>query len=303
MDRYERFRRAAIDRGIPDDEVDKFADQLRFAIWAGACGADEEVVGQAGGLPRLPVGMGWPGSEIGSPLPFIASVDCAALPRAEGLPLPADGSLLFFLHHEEDHEGGSFTGQSGFAQALYVPAGTETVVAPVPPDHDSARVFNEDIPFLAPERRLTAWVEAVLPEWMEEEEEELEFASDAVKQLLDELKHLDELCELVDELWPPRRGSWFRIGGYCVEIGGDDPPWTQMAHANVKKRLEAHPDLPRSERSRLQDEEEHRLVREWVPLAQFRTGSDYYYGCFLISLDDLAAKRFDRVRSFTMFTE
>jgi hypothetical protein len=30
------------------------------------------------------------------PLPFIASFDCAALPRVEDLPLPADGSLLFF---------------------------------------------------------------------------------------------------------------------------------------------------------------------------------------------------------------
>lgn len=301
MDRYEQFRRAAIDRGIPDDEVDKFADQLRFAIWAGACDADEEVVGQGGGLPRLPVGMGWPGSEIGSPLPFIASVDCAALPRAEGLPLPADGSLLFFLHHEEDHEGASFTGQSGFALALYVPAGTETVVAPPPPDHDSATFFNEDIPFLTPEHRLTAWVEAVLPEWIEDEDVEPE--SDAAKQLLDELEHLDELCELVDELWPPRQGSWFRMGGYCMEIGGADPPWTQMAYANLKKRFEAEPDLPRPERSRLQREEEGRLIREWVPLAQFPTESDVYYGCFLISLDDLAAKRFEKTRSFTMFTE
>ncbi|HUQ55244.1 DUF1963 domain-containing protein [Lentzea sp.] len=55
-------------------------------------------MGQGGGLPRLPVGVGWPGTS----LPFIASVDCAALPRAEGLPLPEDGSLLFFLHHEHD---------------------------------------------------------------------------------------------------------------------------------------------------------------------------------------------------------
>ncbi|WP_189222452.1 DUF1963 domain-containing protein [Saccharothrix coeruleofusca] len=302
MDRYERFRRAAIDRGIPDDEVDKFADQLRFAIWLGTCDADEEVVGQDGGLPRLPVGMGWPGSEIGSPLPFIASVDCAALPRAEGLPLPVDGSLLFFLHHEEDHEGAAFTGQSGFAQVLYVPAGTETVVASPPPDHDSANFFCEDIPFLLPEHRLTAWVEAVLPDWLDDEEE-AEFASDAAKQLLDELKHLDQLCALVDELWPPRKGSWFHIGGYCAEIGGADPPWTLMAHANLKKRFEAEPDLPRAERIRLRQEEERRLIREWVPLAQFPTESDVYYGCFLISSDDLAAKRFERTRSFTMFTE
>lgn len=301
MDRYERFRRAAVDRGIPDDEVDEFAGQLRFAIRLSACGADEEAAGQDGGLPRLPVGVGWPGGEIGFPLPFIASVDCAALPRAEGLPLPADGSLLFFLHHEEDHEGGSHTGQSGFAQALYVPAGAETVVASPPPGHDSTRFFHEDIPFLLPERRLTAWVEAELPEWIEERD--VEFESDVVKRLFDDLEHIDELCELVDDLWPSRRGATFRMGGYCVEIGGQDPPWTRMAHANLKKRFEAHPDLPRSERSRLRREEECRLVREWVPLAQFLTESDFYHGCFLIGCDDLAAKRFDRMRSFTMFTE
>ncbi|MBB5960752.1 hypothetical protein FHS29_007380 [Saccharothrix tamanrassetensis] len=49
--------------------------------------------------------------------------------------------------------------------------------------------------------------------------------------------------------------------------------------------------------------EKYRLTREWVPLAQFPTGSQYHYGCFLIGRDDLADKRFDRTLSFTMFTE
>ncbi|MFT7841087.1 hypothetical protein Q5530_33545, partial [Saccharothrix sp. BKS2] len=49
MDRYGQFRRAAIDRDIPDDEVDKFADQLRFAVWAGVGSSDGEVVGHRGG--------------------------------------------------------------------------------------------------------------------------------------------------------------------------------------------------------------------------------------------------------------
>ncbi|MFC6093698.1 hypothetical protein [Saccharothrix lopnurensis] len=58
-----------------------------------------------------------------------------------------------------------------------------------------------------------------------------------MKQLSEELEHIDELCELVDELWPvPDRGSVLRIGGYCVEIGGRDAPWTQMASANLAKR-------------------------------------------------------------------
>ncbi|WP_344042876.1 DUF1963 domain-containing protein [Saccharothrix xinjiangensis] len=302
MDRYERFRRAAVDRGLPGDEVDAFADQLRFAVWAGAGGPEGEGVGQEGGLPRLPVGVGWPSGGSGSPLPFIASVDCAALPRAEGLPLPVDGSLLFFLHHEDDLEADPGTDGSGFARVLYVPVGTEAVVASPPPDHDRRTFFHEEIPFLVPERRLSAWVEPVLPEWVEERD--VEFESEVVKQVFDGLEHLDELCELVDELWPePDRSSSFRIGGYCAAIGGQDPPWTRMAAANLAERLAGEPDLPRSERTRLRRAEEYRLIREWVPLAQFHTGSDFYYGCFLIGSDDLAAQRFDGMRSFTMFTE
>lgn len=300
MDRYEQFRRAAIERGVPVGEVGKFADQLRFAIRLGGGGPDEEAAGQRGGLPRLPVGVEWPGN--GSPLPFIASVDCAVLPRVEGLPMPADGSLLFFLHHEDDLEAQADADGPGAARVLYVPAGTDTVVAPAPPGHDGERFFHEDIPFLVPEHRLSAWVEPELPEWVEERDVTLE--SDVVKQLFDELEHLDLLCELVDDLWPaPDRSATLRLGGHCTAIGGLDTPWTRMARADLVRRHGAFRDLPRAERFRLLRAEEHRLIREWVPLAQFHTESDYYYGCFLMSLDDLAAKRFDRARSFTMFTE
>ena len=121
MDRYEQFHSAAIDRGIPEGEVGRFAEHLRFAVWAWPGEDGEDTVGQVGGLPRLPAGVEWPGGE--PPLPFIGSVDCAALPRAEGLGLPAGGSLLFFLHHEEDMEEHPST---AYSRVLYVPAGTET---------------------------------------------------------------------------------------------------------------------------------------------------------------------------------
>ncbi|GAA5156766.1 DUF1963 domain-containing protein [Amycolatopsis dongchuanensis] len=218
-----------------------------------------------------------------------------------GLPLPADGSLLFFLNQDDDFDAICTSGTAGAAQVLYVPAGTETVVAPPPPGHDTVFSHDPNIPFLTPEYPLSAWVAPELPEWLEERD--VQFEPDSVKQLFDELKHVDELCELVDELWPPREGVTFRFGGYCEEIGGSDSPWTVMAKANLRDRLEANPDLPRSERFRLRDAEEDRLIREWVPLVQFYTQSDVHYGCFLISRDDLAAKRFDRMRSFTMFSE
>lgn len=50
------------------------------------------------------------------------------------------------------------------------------------------------------------------------------------------------------------------------------------------------------------EEEAHRLMREWVPLAQFEL-DDVYIGRFLIRHDDLAAGRLDKACSFTAFTE
>ncbi|WP_433270914.1 YwqG family protein [Actinosynnema sp. CS-041913] len=304
MDHYEQFRRAAIDRGISNDEIDKFTDQLRFAICLGSAGHDEQVVGQTGGLPRLPVGAEWPSSGRGNPLPFIASVDCAVLPRVGGLPLPEDGSLLFFLHHEGDLPAPLGTDVPEFARVVYVPAGTETAVASPPPGHDSAMPFHEDIPFLAPECPLSAWVQPELPEWIEEDDYDFDELDAAIEEhLLGELEHVDELCELVDELWPdPDRSSVINIGGYCSQIGGQDDPWTQMAHIGITSQLDDS-DFPDSERFQPGEVEKYRLTREWVPLAQFHTGSQHHYGCFLVSRDDLADKRFDRTLSFTMFTE
>jgi hypothetical protein len=288
MDRYEQFRSAAIDRGMPEDEVGRFAEHLRFAVWAWPGKDGEETVGHMGGLPRLPVGVQWPGGE--SPLPFIGSVDCAALPRAEGLGLPADGSLLFFLHHEEDMDEHP---SPAYSRVLYVPAGTETEVAAPPPDHDSRTFFCEDIAFLVPEQRITARVRPELPDWIEDRDARFEAGN--VKQL----------CEIVGELWPEtddRYRSTLQIGGYCRNVGSSDDPHSQMSFDSVQKRA-AGSDLSIDERRRLQREEEHQLVREWLPLAQFPTQSEVYYGCFLLRAEDLAAKRFDQMRSYTMFTE
>ncbi|MGM1058570.1 DUF1963 domain-containing protein [Saccharothrix sp. Mg75] len=305
MDRYRQFHQAAISQGVPKDEVDKFAGQLRFAVWLSGARADEEIVGQEGGLPRLPVGTEWPTDGDGYALPFIASVDFAALPRAEGLPLPTDGSLLLFLQYEEDAMAHFRPdGQPKYARVLHVPAGTETAVPPLPPELEG--MDDHGMPLLIPERTLSAWVEADLPEWMEETDEHaMEFQPDYVNELFTELKHFDQLCDIVDGLWPGpgKRMSTIRIGGHCMEIGGSDSPWHQMAIANLKNRPEAGLDRADTWNFPLIEAEEHRLIQEWVPLAQFYTQSDVHYGCFLISFEDLAARRFDKTRSFTMFSE
>ncbi|WP_262284367.1 YwqG family protein [Micromonospora sp. MA102] len=298
MELFGPFRREAIERGIPADQVDRFAEQLRFAIWVGGGDRGEDVVGQSGGLPRLPAGTEWP-SERGIPLPFVASLDCAALPKVEKLPLPVDGSLLFFLDPEQAFDACS-RGYDAYARVLYVPAGTETAVRQLPSDGEVPRPYAE--------YRLYAEVVPELPPGLEPDDEDMDdplmFASDTVKQLVGELTHTDELIALVQDLWPTETGlSSLRIGGYTKRIGGSYSPEEQMARASLRARLETEPDLPRSERIRWRREEESRLIREWVPLAQFPTEYSFHFGRFLIRFDDLAAGRFDNMRSFPAFTE
>ncbi|SDG83469.1 Uncharacterized protein YwqG [Lentzea fradiae] len=305
-DRYEQFRQAATEQGIPKDEIDGFAEHLRFAIYLGGAHPGEEVVGRAGGLPRLPVGVEWPGAGSGYPLPFIASVDYAALPRVEGLPLPADGSLSLFLDHEEDLGRSCHSGEPEFARALYVPAGTETVVGSLPPGHSG--MHEEGVPFVLPEYELSARVLGSVPGWMEAEDEDefealIESQPESVRQLAEELEHLDELCDVVDNLWPSPKGlHTLHIGGHCQEIGSSSGPWYDMAVENLRNRGGTS-GVSSQEEYRLLDEEQYRLSREWTVLAQFLTRDEVYYGCFLIDSADLAVKRFDKMRSFTMFTE
>ncbi|WP_159104604.1 DUF1963 domain-containing protein [Plantactinospora sp. BB1] len=298
MDYYGRLRHEAMERGIPVAQVSKLADHLRFAIWVGAGSDwDGDVVGQSGGLPRLPAGAEWP-SNGENPLPFVASLDCAALPKIEKLPLPVDGSLLFFLDHEGAFDAMCSGHDEEYARVLYVPAGTETVPPP-----SSGR----DIPDPDPERRLCAKVEPQFPNWLEPDDEEvdpLEGASEIARQLASELTHADELIALTYELWPAEtRGGELCVGGYTWTIGGSESPEMQMARERLGVRLKTGPDLPRSDRWHWLEEEEFRLTQEWVPLVQFATESDLHYGRFFISFADLAAGRFDKMRSFPGFTE
>lgn len=307
MDYHSEFRRVAVEQGIPEDAIGRFADYLRFAIWTSSRGSGE-VVGQLGGLPQLPVGAGWPSTSEDEaegkslPLPFIASFDCAALPRVDGLALPVDGSLLFFLEHEYACECYSIENEQRYARVVYIPAGTETVaVTELPSGHDEWALCYEG-PFVRPEHDLYATVHAELPRWLEDPDfEDLEYESDLVKELVSELTHTKELHELAGRLWPAQSAyADLYLGGYSMELGMGDNPESHLAADNIKER---HPDLPSSERYRAEQEETQRLMREWLPLAQFQTRDDVYYGRFLIRNDDLAAERFDKALSFTMFTE
>lgn len=298
MNYYGQLRREALKRGMPAAQVDKFADHLRFAVWLSIrddCGGD--VVGQRGGLPRLPVGTQWP-SNGEYPLPFIASLDCAALPKIEKLPLPVDGSLLLFVDTAfEDLFNGY---DDDYVRILYVPAGTETAVA-------TQSSSGPDIPAPGPERRLFAMVEPQLPNWLDPDEEDddpLECASDIARQLAGELTQAEELIALVHELWPAKIGlGRLCVGGYTWDIGGSDSPERQIASERLDVRLKTGLGIPPSDTWDWLEEEEFRVTQEWVPLVQCDTDSDFYYGRYLISFDDLAACRFDKIRSFPGLTE
>ncbi|WP_432990631.1 DUF1963 domain-containing protein [Dactylosporangium sp. CA-233914] len=312
-----------MERGIPADAVDGFAEQLRFSIWASA-GGDGELVGRSGGLPRLPVGMDWPSTTAcrsadapPMPLPFIASFDCAALPRIGGFDLPAEGSLLFFLDHEADFDDCDCSDEEQpFARVLYVPAGTDTT----PPDGPPEETLAYEEPFLRPEQDLFATVRPVVPPWLTCDEESMGYVS-AIQEWISPLTHTDELVAVVEELWPSPGSDTgfcrvgyptslgsvdtpdFLIGGYSLELDSGVTPEYHIAADDVTARQESGElDVTPAERDQLVATENPRIIREWVPLAQFATSHDLYYGCFMIRWDDLAAGRFDRALSFTMFS-
>ncbi|WP_017604366.1 DUF1963 domain-containing protein [Nocardiopsis alkaliphila] len=286
MDHRGEFRRAALESGVPDAEIDRFSRHLRLAI--GLCGrGDGSPVGHIGGAPRLPVGMKWP-SAGDVPLPLLLSVDCGALPRIEGFDLPANGTLLFFVHKERDFlESRADPGR--YARVVYVPDGTETEVVR-PPD-----------PACVGERiDLCAELRAELPLWLEERDEDEDwhefwedlewddmspFQQRLARYVERELPHLDELRSLAYDLWSS--SAYLVIGGYA----DDDTTFDDL----MAKTLAKGESFP------YPDEDAFRLVSEWIPLANEGRIYEEYYTKFMIRHDDLAAARWDKALTVTIF--
>jgi uncharacterized protein YwqG len=289
MDYHHEFRQAATELGVPEDESARFADLIRFRIRAGEQ-PDGIRAGQFGGLPHLPAGMSWPSVSPGAPLAFMASLDCAALPRIAGFALPEAGSLLFFLAPTAAVESCSIADEQKLARVVHVPADAETVAAEAPVDE------FDDEPLFGPEHDLFARVEANLPDWLDGAEDG---RSDFQKHLTRDMPHCAELIALVQRLWPGEKtwiGEDFLIGGYS--ISAQNSPETQLAEDDETGLP------PGPERLYRWAQAEHRVMREWVPLAQFSVpNEEYIKGRFLIRHEDLAAGRFDKALSFCEFTE
>ncbi|MFC3982862.1 DUF1963 domain-containing protein [Streptosporangium jomthongense] len=284
MDYQGRFRRAALALNVPEDEISRFVKHLRLSI--GLCGGSGGVpVGRFGGSPRLPVGRDRP-SHRGSRLPFVFSVDCAKLPKV-------DGSLLFFLDHENDYEAGRVEGDRGYACVVYVPVGTDTAVAESP-----------DSEFVGKQYDLSATLLAEPPDWFpphDEDEEDLSpFQRQSARDLERDMPHLDELRAVAYDLWPPDEGlASTCIGGYV-----DDEVITSIAEQTLAGREKAGEIvIPMAKWYSHVEEEKHRLTSEWMSLAFFPVADGFYSGSFVIRYDDLAAGRLDKAYSVTEFSE
>ena len=288
MDHQGQVRRAALALGIPDDEVSRFIQHLRLSIRLSG-GSGGVPVGQFGGLPRLPVGMDWPSDGV-SPLPFIFSVDCAALPRIDGFGLPADGSLLFFLNHEQ----AAATGERRYGRVVYVPAGTGTELASGSTDdafvgeqYDVGATLRAEFPIGSGRTTRTRTTRTTCRP----------SSGSSAGDLERDLPHLDELCALANELWPPDNGyASAYIGGYA-----DEEVMKSFAEQTLAWREKTGEIvIPVAKWYSHVEKETHRLTTEWVSLARFPVDNELYYrsdGGFVIRHDDLAAIRLDEALS------
>ncbi|MGW0783674.1 DUF1963 domain-containing protein [Streptomyces sp. NPDC002913] len=295
MDHQEEFRRAALESGIPRDEINRFIEHLRLSIGLSVGGGSP--VGQFGGSPRLPVGMQWP-SAADIPLPLLLSVDCGALPRVDGSGLPADGTLLFFVNQEMDHEDSS----GRHARVVHVPDGTETAVAEAP-----------GCPRVREQFDVSAELRAELPLWLQEGDDEdwhefwedLEwedmspFQQQLARYMERDLPHLDELRSLAHDFWPSGAGvAGVVIGGYA-----DDEVINSIAEQTLagREREGEIPAIPIAKWSSHLEKEKHRLTSEWISLASEARVYEEYCTSFVIRHDDLAAARLDKALAVTSF--
>ncbi|GAA2807464.1 hypothetical protein GCM10010452_40130 [Crossiella cryophila] len=115
-------------------------------------------VGRLGGNPALPPEMDWPSWPDNGPLNFIAEVDCAALPREFlSIPLPAEGTLLFFYfdgEHQPGYPDSALVENIEGSRVIFVSEGTAVTERTAPPGIDpypSVDLFTEVVA-TAPER-------------------------------------------------------------------------------------------------------------------------------------------------------
>ena len=271
------FRDLALEY-LPADVAEKWLSLLRPTVALEAATGTDVVVGQLGGLPRLPADVEWPTWEGRGALSHIASVDCAALPTgALDIDLPTDGTLLFFYFDGQVDDGPFVTGSDreswAGARVLHVPADSACAEREVPA---GLRAY--------PRVPLTAQVKMTAAEpWHPRIKNA--FRSDWPSGRMSD--HPVYAPEFSEALWEHDDWSGHRIGGYA-------DPAQDAVEAEVAKGV-LGPEVPWTD-PRVDQE-----AAEWVLLAQFDSddAADMMWGdCgalyWLIRPKDLAERRFDR---------
>ncbi|WP_020660377.1 YwqG family protein [Amycolatopsis benzoatilytica] len=255
---------------LPPDVAEAWETVYRPAVRLTTGGAGARA-GQLGGSPELPAGAEWPRWRGELPMNFVASVDCAALPRVPGgIELPAGGSLLFF-YCDDWFEAEGPVDLTSLGAVLGVPAGAETAERTAP---EGVEAY--------PRLDLSANVTGTFP-GSEHEVLRRTLARDG-RPLTDPDNWSEEFFDLLRE---SAVAPYHQIGGCSWPVQG--PPEDEVALAVL-------PDG--SEDSAYADE-----ALRWVLLAQIdsdgdagMTWGDVGILYWLIRDDDLAAGRFDRVR-------
>ena len=244
---------------LPAEIADRWIAMLRTGLGLRPAAPGEPVACRLGGDPRLPEATPWPEWPEHGPLTFIAELDCAALPHGElDLAFPADGTLLFFY----------FDGQLDHRAALVLGSDDES--------QRGARVLYVGPGADVAERSAPDGIKPYPCQ---------QLAGDIVVTPPSE-EHPDALWTIID---PGAPEVFAREFTNAVRVLHLDPRHQIAGHAHpIQGAVE--PGVPAP-------------AHQWRLLAQFDTDmrSNMMWGdsgmlYWLITADDLAARRFDRAR-------
>jgi uncharacterized protein YwqG len=229
--------------------------------------------GYLGGNPVLPPATDWPMWPGHGPLTFIASVNCADLPLRElDIPLPADGTLLFF-YFDGQLDGGNhpvycedpetMTG----TRVIFIPAGVPVKERATP----EGLTAN-------PKIGLSSEVVATAPHGAHALLRKTFSAGNVSPEDRPSAQVFGDVVQLVT------KGPLHQIGGFAYPIRC--PVESEVAQTALGGKVPWHDPRLATEATR------------WVLLAQIDIGGDMMRGgvgalYWLIRPDDLANRRFD----------
>ncbi|MEU0508151.1 YwqG family protein [Amycolatopsis sp. NPDC006125] len=293
MPTHEARLRAVARRTLPPPIAERWTSLIRPAVRLRSARRGDRVVGRLGGCPAVPHDFEWPVWPGEGSLSFVASVDCAKLPRESiDLALPADGTLLFFYFDDtlgyfdpafppRPVGGRDPESLTAGARVVHVPAGVSTAEREPPADIEP----YDWIP-LAAAHRLTG------PDWSHPSfRAACRDLPAHVLSFFDDHANGDTFMTALAATVP---SPAHQIGGYAFPI--QDAVELDVAAAHLRA------DVVRDEQAWPTVQEE---ARRWVALAQIDSDDEtgMMWGDagrlhWLIRPADLAAGRFDAA-SFT----